>query len=203
MNRSAHAAISEDSLVSCSSSSCSICPWALCQNTRPLFFNTSILIHAFQNKDGDGPRDQIRSPATSRISLGKKVKSVRETMRKHITKRYHSSVSEQVGTAIRPRPLWADAYRSPPTLNTPFPLFLPHQSSPDRASSLAHSPQTDSDSLEKPKLKPGGSVESLRSSLSGQSSMSESAREELGILLVFVETWPACRVCQRGVCRPV
>ncbi|XP_075879380.1 SAM and SH3 domain-containing protein 1 isoform X3 [Nelusetta ayraudi] len=106
MNRSAHPAISEDSL----------------------------------NKDGDGLRDPIRSPATSRISLGKKVKSVRETMRKHITKRYHSSVSEQ--------------------------------SSPDRVSGLAHSPQTDSDSLEKPKLKPGGSVESLRSSLSGQSSMS-------------------------------
>uniref|UniRef100_A0A3Q0RL01 SAM and SH3 domain containing 1 n=1 Tax=Amphilophus citrinellus TaxID=61819 RepID=A0A3Q0RL01_AMPCI len=32
----------------------------------------------------------------SRISLGKKVKSVRETMRKHISKRYHSSFSEQV-----------------------------------------------------------------------------------------------------------
>ncbi|KAG7229109.1 hypothetical protein INR49_013051 [Caranx melampygus] len=45
-------------------------------------------------------------------------------------------------------------------------------SSPDRMSSCPHSPQIDSDSLEKPKLKPGGSVESLRSSLSGQSSMS-------------------------------
>lgn len=32
---------------------------------------------------------------------------------------------------------------------------------------------TDTDSLEKPKLKAGGSVESLRSSLSGQSSMSK------------------------------
>lgn len=42
-------------------------------------------------------------------------------------------------------------------------------------SSCPHSPQMDSDSLEKPKLKPGGSVESLRSSLSGQSSMSKSA----------------------------
>ncbi|XP_029972831.1 SAM and SH3 domain-containing protein 1-like [Salarias fasciatus] len=93
------------------------------------------------NKDGDGAaKDGVRSPPTSRISLGKKVKSVRETMRKHISKRYYNSVSEQ--------------------------------SSPDRASSCPHSPHTDSDSLEKPKLKPGGSVESLRSSLSGQSSMS-------------------------------
>ncbi|KAM7376220.1 hypothetical protein PAMP_005963 [Pampus punctatissimus] len=92
------------------------------------------------NKDGDGVRDAVKSPPTSRISLGKKVKSVRETMRKHISKRYHCSLSEQ--------------------------------SSPDRISSCPHSPQTDSDSLEKPKLKPGGSVESLRSSLSGQSSMS-------------------------------
>ncbi|XP_019133416.2 SAM and SH3 domain-containing protein 1 isoform X2 [Larimichthys crocea] len=92
------------------------------------------------NKDGEGPRDPVKSPPTSRISLGKKVKSVRDTMRKHISKRYHCSLSEQ--------------------------------SSPDRISSCPHSPQTDSDSLEKPKLKPGGSVESLRSSLSGQSSMS-------------------------------
>ncbi|XP_070698379.1 SAM and SH3 domain-containing protein 1 isoform X2 [Pempheris klunzingeri] len=92
------------------------------------------------NKDGVGVRDPIKSPPISRISLGKKVKSVRETMRKHISKRYHCSLSEQ--------------------------------SSPDRLSSCPHSPQTDSDSLEKPKLKPGGSVESLRSSLSGQSSMS-------------------------------
>ncbi|XP_054469921.1 SAM and SH3 domain-containing protein 1 isoform X2 [Anoplopoma fimbria] len=92
------------------------------------------------NKDGDGVRDPVKSPTTSRISLGKKVKSVRETMRKHMSKRYHCSLSEQ--------------------------------SSPDRISSCPHSPPTDSDSLEKPKLKPGGSVESLRSSLSGQSSMS-------------------------------
>uniref|UniRef100_A0A665XCU2 SAM and SH3 domain containing 1b n=1 Tax=Echeneis naucrates TaxID=173247 RepID=A0A665XCU2_ECHNA len=84
--------------------------------------------------------DALKSPPTSRISLGKKVKSVRETMRKHMSKRYHSSLSEQ--------------------------------SSPDRISCCPHSPQIDSDSLEKPKLKPGGSVESLRSSLSGQSSMS-------------------------------
>ncbi|XP_077945836.1 SAM and SH3 domain-containing protein 1 isoform X2 [Gasterosteus aculeatus] len=92
------------------------------------------------NKDGDGVRDPIKSPTASRISLGKKVKSVRESMRKHISKRYHCSLSEQ--------------------------------SSPQRICSCPHSPQTDSDSLEKHKLKPGGSVESLRSSLSGQSSMS-------------------------------
>ncbi|KAM9355224.1 SAM and SH3 domain-containing protein 1 isoform 2-T2 [Pholidichthys leucotaenia] len=93
------------------------------------------------NPDGDCHlKDGVKSPVTPRISLGKKVKSVRDTMRKHISKRYHVSLSEQ--------------------------------SSPDRASSCPHSPQIDSDSLEKPKLKPGGSVESLRSSLSGQSSMS-------------------------------
>ncbi|KAG8013165.1 SAM and SH3 domain-containing protein 1 [Nibea albiflora] len=96
--------------------------------------------HDNTNKDGEGLRDPVKSPPMSRISLGKKVKSVRDTMRKHISKRYHCSLSEQ--------------------------------SSPDRISSCPHSPQTDSDSLEKPKLKPGGSVESLRSSLSGQSSMS-------------------------------
>ncbi|XP_026157161.1 SAM and SH3 domain-containing protein 1 isoform X2 [Mastacembelus armatus] len=91
------------------------------------------------NKDGD-ERDAVKLLPTSRISLGKKVKSVTETMRKHISKRYHCSLSEQ--------------------------------SSPDHISSRPHSPQTDSESLEKHKLKPGGSVESLRSSLSGQSSMS-------------------------------
>ncbi|KAG7509649.1 SAM and SH3 domain-containing 1-like isoform X1 [Solea senegalensis] len=93
------------------------------------------------NKHGDcGVADALKSPPMSRISLGKTVKSVRETMRKHISKRYHSSLCEQ--------------------------------SSPERVASCPHSPQSDSDSLEKPKLKPGGSVESLRSSLSGQSSMS-------------------------------
>ncbi|XP_040919954.1 SAM and SH3 domain-containing protein 1a isoform X3 [Toxotes jaculatrix] len=45
-------------------------------------------------------------------------------------------------------------------------------SSPDGAPGSPQSPQPDTDSLEKPKLKAGGSVESLRSSLSGQSSMS-------------------------------
>ncbi|XP_068195715.1 SAM and SH3 domain-containing protein 1 isoform X2 [Antennarius striatus] len=101
---------------------------------------TVICVNDNINKDGGSFRDPVKSPPTSRISLGKKVKSVRETMRKHISKRYHNSLSEQ--------------------------------SSPDHIPSCPHSPQTDSDSLEKPKLKAGGSVESLRSSLSGQSSMS-------------------------------
>ncbi|XP_045063511.1 SAM and SH3 domain-containing protein 1-like isoform X2 [Coregonus clupeaformis] len=96
------------------------------------------------NKDGDASvKGVVKSPQTNhRISLGKKVKSVKETMRKRISKRYHCSLAEQ--------------------------------SSPDRMSSGPQSPHshTDTDSLEKPKLKAGGSVESLRSSLSGQSSMS-------------------------------
>ncbi|XP_042629466.1 SAM and SH3 domain-containing protein 1 isoform X2 [Cyprinus carpio] len=93
------------------------------------------------NENGDiSMRDASRSPTPSRISLGKKVKSVKETMRKRITKKYNSSPSEQ--------------------------------SSPSRAPSSPLSPRMDTDSLEKPKLKAGGSVESLRSSLSGQSSMS-------------------------------
>ncbi|XP_037099906.1 SAM and SH3 domain-containing protein 1a isoform X2 [Syngnathus acus] len=85
-------------------------------------------------------REVVKSPNTSRISLGKKVKSVKETMRKRMSKKYSSSV--------------------------------PEQSSPDGTAGSPHCPQPDSDSLEKPKLKAGGSVESLRSSLSGQSSMS-------------------------------
>uniref|UniRef100_A0A1A8IHY2 Sterile alpha motif domain-containing protein 5 n=1 Tax=Nothobranchius kuhntae TaxID=321403 RepID=A0A1A8IHY2_NOTKU len=85
-------------------------------------------------------REVVKSPATSRISLGKKVKSVKETMRKRMSKKYSSSLSEQ--------------------------------SSPDGAPGSPQSPLPDTDSLEKPKLKAGGSVESLRSSLSGQSSMS-------------------------------
>ncbi|XP_067097679.1 SAM and SH3 domain-containing protein 1-like [Osmerus mordax] len=85
-------------------------------------------------------REVVKSPNTSRISLGKKVKSVKETMRKRMSKKYSSPLSEQ--------------------------------SSPDGAPSSPQSPQPDTDSLEKPKLKAGGSVESLRSSLSGQSSMS-------------------------------
>ncbi|KAM3861598.1 SAM and SH3 domain-containing protein 1-like isoform 3-T3 [Diretmus argenteus] len=85
-------------------------------------------------------REVVKSPATSRISLGKKVKSVKETMRKRMSKKYSSSLSEQ--------------------------------SSPDGAPGSPQSPKPDTDTLEKPKLKAGGSVESLRSSLSGQSSMS-------------------------------
>ncbi|XP_037541795.1 SAM and SH3 domain-containing protein 1a [Nematolebias whitei] len=85
-------------------------------------------------------REVVKSPTASRISLGKKVKSVKETMRKRMSKKYSSSLSEQ--------------------------------SSPDGAPGSPQSPLPDTDSLEKPKLKAGGSVESLRSSLSGQSSMS-------------------------------
>uniref|UniRef100_A0A8C7XBH7 Sterile alpha motif domain-containing protein 5 n=1 Tax=Oryzias sinensis TaxID=183150 RepID=A0A8C7XBH7_9TELE len=85
-------------------------------------------------------REVVKSPTTSRISLGKKVKSVKETMRKRMSKKYSSSLSEQ--------------------------------STQDGAPGSPQSPLPDMDSLEKPKLKAGGSVESLRSSLSEQSSMS-------------------------------
>ena len=48
------------------------------------------------------------------------------------------------------------------------------ESSPGVIPGSPQSPPPDTDSLDKPKLKAGGSVESLRSSLSGQSSMSKS-----------------------------
>ncbi|XP_077206524.1 SAM and SH3 domain-containing protein 1 isoform X5 [Paroedura picta] len=86
-------------------------------------------------------KEVIKSPSTSRISLGKKVKSVKETMKKRMSKKYSSSLSEQ-------------------------------DSSLDVMPESPQSPQPDTDCLDKPKLKAGGSVESLRSSLSGQSSMS-------------------------------
>ncbi|XP_039202810.1 SAM and SH3 domain-containing protein 1 isoform X4 [Crotalus tigris] len=94
-------------------------------------------------KDGDFVyKEVIKSPSTSRISLGKKVKSVKETMKKRMSKKYsNSSLSEQEPNMdVRPESLQA--------------------------------PQPNTDTLDKPKLKAGGSVESLRSSLSGQSSMS-------------------------------
>uniref|UniRef100_A0A8C5PIW1 SAM and SH3 domain-containing protein 1 n=1 Tax=Leptobrachium leishanense TaxID=445787 RepID=A0A8C5PIW1_9ANUR len=86
-------------------------------------------------------KEVIKSPSTPRISLGKKVKSVKETMRKRMSKKYSSSVSEQ-------------------------------DSSVDGIPGSPDSPLPPMNTLEKPKLKAGGSVESLRSSLSGQSSMS-------------------------------
>ncbi|KAM4771422.1 SAM and SH3 domain-containing protein 1-like isoform 2-T2 [Rhinophrynus dorsalis] len=86
-------------------------------------------------------KEVIKSPSTPRISLGKKVKSVKETMRKRMSKKYTSSVSEQ-------------------------------DSSIDGIPGSPESPHPPTCTLEKPKLKAGGSVESLRSSLSGQSSMS-------------------------------
>ncbi|XP_057594085.1 SAM and SH3 domain-containing protein 1 isoform X3 [Hippopotamus amphibius kiboko] len=93
-------------------------------------------------KEGDFVyKEVIKSPTASRISLGKKVKSVKETVRKRMSKKYSSSVSEQ-DSGLDGMP------GSPP------------------------SSQPDSEHMDKPKLKAGGSVESLRSSLSGQSSMS-------------------------------
>ncbi|NWW77098.1 SASH1 protein, partial [Climacteris rufus] len=93
-------------------------------------------------KEGDFLyKEVIKSPSASRISLGKKVKSVKETMKKRMSKKYSSSLSEQ-------------------------------ESSPGVMPGSPQSPPPDTDSLDKPKLKAGGSVESLRSSLSGQSSMS-------------------------------
>ncbi|MEE6519741.1 hypothetical protein FKM82_017477, partial [Ascaphus truei] len=94
------------------------------------------------DKDGEFIyKEVIKSPPMPRISLGKKVKSVKETMRKRMSKKYTSSVSEQ-------------------------------DSSIDGMPGSPESPQPHTATLEKPKLKAGGSVESLRSSLSGQSSMS-------------------------------
>ncbi|OWK63161.1 SAM and SH3 domain-containing protein 1 [Lonchura striata] len=93
-------------------------------------------------KEGDFVyKEVIKSPSASRISLGKKVKSVKETMKKRMSKKYSSSLSEQ-------------------------------ECSPGIVPGSPQSPPPDTDSLDKPKLKAGGSVESLRSSLSGQSSMS-------------------------------
>ncbi|XP_055982054.1 SAM and SH3 domain-containing protein 1 isoform X3 [Sorex fumeus] len=86
-------------------------------------------------------KEVIKSPTASRISLGKKVKSVKETMRKRMSKKYSGSVSGQ-DSGLEGMP------GSPPAS------------------------QPDTEHTDKPKLKAGGSVESLRSSLSGQSSMS-------------------------------
>lgn len=50
-----------------------------------------------QGKEGDFVyKEVIKSPTASRISLGKKVKSVKETMRKRMSKKYSNSVPEQV-----------------------------------------------------------------------------------------------------------
>lgn len=93
-------------------------------------------------KEGDFVyKEVIKSPSASRISLGKKVRSVKETMRKRMSKKYSSPVSEQ-------------------------------DSGLDGMPSSPASGKPDSEHADKPKLKAGGSVESLRSSLSGQSSMS-------------------------------
>ncbi|NXL85448.1 SASH1 protein, partial [Alectura lathami] len=108
---------------------------------------TNRSLHIGNNSDQLGKegefvyKEVIKSPSASRISLGKKVKSVKETMKKRMSKKYSSSLSEQ-------------------------------ESSPGVMPGSPQSPPPDTDSLDKPKLKAGGSVESLRSSLSGQSSMS-------------------------------
>ncbi|KAI1895723.1 hypothetical protein AGOR_G00109180 [Albula goreensis] len=47
-------------------------------------------------------REVVRSPPAPRISLGKKVKSVTETMRKRMSKKSSSSVSEQSSPEGRP-----------------------------------------------------------------------------------------------------
>ncbi|KAL1770397.1 SAM and SH3 domain-containing protein 1 isoform X1 [Sigmodon hispidus] len=86
-------------------------------------------------------KEVIKSPTASRISLGKKVKSVKETMRKRMSKKYSNPVSEQDSGL--------DGMPGSPASVKPGP-----------------------EHVDKPKLKAGGSVESLRSSLSGQSSMS-------------------------------
>lgn len=49
-------------------------------------------------------REVVKSPSTSRISLGKKVKSVKETMRKRMSKKYSSSLSEQVRHTLPTHP---------------------------------------------------------------------------------------------------
>ncbi|XP_061752289.1 SAM and SH3 domain-containing protein 1-like isoform X2 [Nerophis ophidion] len=85
-------------------------------------------------RKGGGVKEAARSPQMSAASLGRKVKSVRDTMRRHMTRRY--------------------------------------QASPDGVHSCPHSPRLDS--LEK---KPGGSVESLRSSLSSMSGRTASTTD--------------------------
>ncbi|XP_072907558.1 SAM and SH3 domain-containing protein 1a isoform X2 [Hemitrygon akajei] len=79
-----------------------------------------------------------KSPTSSRKSLSRKVKSVKETVRRKITKTYSGSTTPQ---------LTSDAVSPPAQL-------------------------TETADRSRLKLPGGGSVESLRSSLSGQSSMS-------------------------------
>ncbi|XP_028858284.1 SAM and SH3 domain-containing protein 1a isoform X2 [Denticeps clupeoides] len=98
------------------------------------------IVNTSESNDEDLSREGMKSPSISRISLGKKVRSVKETMKKRMSKKYSNSLSEQ--------------------------------SSPDSAPLSPLSPPQSCGSLERPSLRAGGSVESLRSSLSGQSSMS-------------------------------
>lgn len=74
-------------------------PFSVCLPSSP----SSLIVPLFlsfiliQNKEQEPIyREVVKSPTTSRISLGKKVKSVKETMRKRMSKKYSSSLSEQV-----------------------------------------------------------------------------------------------------------
>ncbi|KAG5265792.1 hypothetical protein AALO_G00246430 [Alosa alosa] len=67
---------------------------------RPLY-SPGTVCDPHGREDEDGLRALSRSPTPTRVSLGKKVKSVKETMRKRISKKYHSSASsEQKGDVI-------------------------------------------------------------------------------------------------------
>ncbi|XP_051868405.1 SAM and SH3 domain-containing protein 1a isoform X2 [Pristis pectinata] len=96
--------------------------------------------HGCDCKDSPGSEKggTVKSPTNSRKSLSRKVKSVKETVRRKITKTYSGTTTPQLTSDV-----------VPPTAQLPDPA--------DRS---------------RLKLAGGGSVESLRSSLSGQSSMS-------------------------------
>lgn len=70
-------------------------------------------------------KEVIKSPTASRISLGKKVKSVKETMRKRMSKKYSSSVSEQVCEGQAKSPLGSSRRQEKPsTVNLRFYMVL-------------------------------------------------------------------------------
>ncbi|XP_048457095.1 SAM and SH3 domain-containing protein 1a isoform X2 [Rhincodon typus] len=100
--------------------------------------------HGYIGKEGMSNEkvSTAKSPTNSRKSLSRKVKSVKETVRRKITKTYSGTTPPQLPS----EGLMSTAQTADPTDKSV---------QPDR-----------------PKLTGGGSVESLRSSLSGQSSMS-------------------------------
>lgn len=72
-------------------------------SNRNLYTTVRYVFLSQGRDDEDGVRAFSRSPTPTRVSLGKKVKSVKETMRKRISKKYHSSASsEQVAFALSP-----------------------------------------------------------------------------------------------------